>query len=73
MKDAYTEAKLSDLNMNCSHSHFCLKICQDFFNYVISIAAITYFFSKWLAVCCGGFQVEQCLNKISNGLYLLYI
>ena len=40
----HTEAKLSDLNINCSHSHFCLKIRQIFFNDVIFKAAITYFF-----------------------------
>ena len=40
----HTEAKLSDLNINCSDSHFCLNIRQIFFNDVIFKAAITYFF-----------------------------
>ena len=39
----HTEAKLYDLNINFSHSHFCLKIRQIFVNDVIFKAAITYF------------------------------
>ena len=30
LERVHTEAKLSDLNINCSHSHFCLKIRQIF-------------------------------------------
>ena len=44
MRLTHTEAKLSDLNINCSHSHFCLNIRQIIFNGVIFKAAITYFF-----------------------------
>ena len=40
----HTEAKLSDFNINCSHSHFCLNIRQIFFNDVIFKVAITYLF-----------------------------